>query len=47
MCLYVIYTFDQFYTEDMVCTVEEVKDALKRLDITKASGPDYISARML
>ena len=28
----------QFSSEDMDCTVEEVRDALKRLNITKASG---------
>ena len=37
----------QFSSEDMDCTVEEVRGALKRLNITKASGPDHISARML
>ena len=37
----------QFSSEYMDCTVEEVRDALKRLNITKASGPDHISARML
>ena len=31
----------------MDCTVEEVRGALKRLNITKVSGPDHISARML
>ena len=37
----------QFSSEDMHCTVEEVRDALKGLDITKASEPDHVSARML
>jgi len=33
--------------EDFLCTVEEVEWLLNRLDTTKASGPDGISARML
>ena len=33
--------------EDLLCTVEEVTVLLKSLNISKASGPDGISARML
>ena len=31
----------------MYCTVEEVQHSLQSLDVSKASGPDKVSARML
>ena len=34
-------------SEDLLCTVEEVTELLNSLDVSKASGPDGISARML
>ena len=34
-------------TQDLLCTVEEVADILGKLDPSKATGPDKISARML
>ena len=33
--------------EDILCTVEEVYELLVSLDVSKATGPDGISARML
>ena len=34
-------------SEDLLCTVGEVTEMLKLLDVSKSSGPDGISARML
>ena len=34
-------------SEDLICTVGEVTEMLKLLDVSKSSGPDGISARML
>ena len=33
--------------EDLLCTVDEIFSLLKSLDVSKANGPDGISARML
>ena len=35
------------YSEDLLCTVGEVTEMLKLLDVSKSSGPDGISTRML
>ena len=39
--------FHQSDFEDMYCTIEEVQHSLQSLDVSKASGPDKVSARML
>ena len=33
--------------EDMYCTVEELQHSFQSLDVSKASGPDKVSARMM
>ena len=38
---------EYLHTEDILCTVEEVEQYLLTLDVSKANGPDGISARML
>ena len=40
-------TCDHGCSDSIMCTEEEVCELLKSLDITKANGPDGISARML
>ena len=40
-------TCDVSSTDDLLCTDEEVYSMLSSLDISKASGPDGVSARML
>ena len=37
----------QLHTVDILCTVEEVEQHLRTLNVSKANGPDGISARML
>ena len=39
--------FGSTYSEDLLCTTEEVLSYIQILDATKASGPDGISIRML
>ena len=40
-------SFNQSELDDILCTPEEVEHLLLGIDVSKANGPDLVSARML